>query len=75
MKHQKYIILIDRGYIHYSDCVDGVTEFGTTFFKEDAKQFSYTQAYRMAKKIKKDGTKCEVIEIETETKNKKVNYA
>jgi hypothetical protein len=59
---KKYVILIDRGYIHYSDCINGVTEFGTTLFKEDAKTFSQSQSSRIASKIRKKGEKCTVIE-------------
>lgn len=59
---KKYVILIDRGYIHYSECINGVTEFGTTLFKEDAKTYSQSQSNRIASKLRKKGEKCTIIE-------------
>ena len=65
---KRYVILIDRGYIEYSDCMDGITEFGTTFFKEDAKTFSQSNASRIASKIRKKGETCRIIEVEKDVR-------
>lgn len=56
-ENNRYVIKIDRGYIHYSDRLNGITEYGTTFFMEDAKKFSGAQADRIIKTIKKNGEK------------------